>query len=559
MPPRGSLREAKEFAQRHGGWIAARLQRLPQAAPFADGTMVPLRGMRIASCIGRARAARCGPRPARTAMPLLCVAGEAPHVDRRVRDFLEREAQRDLEAASRRAAEQLGVEVKRISVRDQSSRWGSCSTTGVLSYSWRLILAPPFVLDYLAAHEVAHLIEMNHSRRFWRLVERLCPDASAPRLGSTRMAPTASLRPAGPAAQAVRARRPSIATGRSPPSMLRPDTFALTAAARPADRARPGFDGHVSAVAAGIGRLFGAPAAQVQLTLSAYLIGFACGQIVLGPFSDRHGRKPVLLAALALFLLATSACALCDSIELLIAARILQALGGIGRHRAGARDRARSYAGARAAANFRSWRAIMALAPFLAPLLGGVLQTAVRLALELRGAVASPRRRWSWSGACCRRRCAARAGAVFARLDAALYRGFLARRGFVAHLGIGMASWPACSPGYPARPSCCRTSTGSRRWFGAGLRGRRVGYLVGTASPPASWCARALDRTIGFGAAASRSAAWPWCCVGARRACPSSLTSADRPLSGRAGPELAAVAWPARCCRSPIAPAPPPR
>ena len=67
--------------------------------------------------------------------------------------------------------------IKRISVRDQSSRWGSCSTTGVLSYSWRLILAPPFVLDYLAVHEVAHLVEMNHSPRFWRLVNRLCPDA----------------------------------------------------------------------------------------------------------------------------------------------------------------------------------------------------------------------------------------------------------------------------------------------------------------------------------------------------------------------------------------------
>jgi predicted metal-dependent hydrolase len=63
-------------------------------------------------------------------------------------------------------------------VRDQSSRWGSCSTTGALSYSWRLILAPPFVLEYLAVHEVAHLVEMNHSARFWRLVNRLCPDVA---------------------------------------------------------------------------------------------------------------------------------------------------------------------------------------------------------------------------------------------------------------------------------------------------------------------------------------------------------------------------------------------
>ena len=70
---------------------------------------------------------------------------------------------------------QLGVPIKRICVRDQSSRWGSCSNTGVLSFSWRLILAPPFVLDYLAAHEVSHLVELNHSPRFWRLVKRLYP------------------------------------------------------------------------------------------------------------------------------------------------------------------------------------------------------------------------------------------------------------------------------------------------------------------------------------------------------------------------------------------------
>ena len=74
------------------------------------------------------------------------------------------------------AAGALGVTLRRVSIRDQSSRWGSCSTTGVLSYSWRLILTPPFVLDYLAAHEAAHLVEMNHSRAFWRQVERICPD-----------------------------------------------------------------------------------------------------------------------------------------------------------------------------------------------------------------------------------------------------------------------------------------------------------------------------------------------------------------------------------------------
>ncbi|HXD45629.1 MAG TPA: SprT family zinc-dependent metalloprotease [Pseudolabrys sp.] len=178
MPARGSLREANIFAQKQGAWIAARLGRLPHAAPFGDGAVVPLRG--VPHRIEHRRGARgtvwaeCGDDGAQ----LLCVAGEAPHVARRVRDYLKREAKKDLERASRAAAAALGAGFKRISIRDQVSRWGSCSTTGVLSYSWRLILAPPFVLDYLAAHEAAHLVEMNHSRRFWRLVEGIYPDVA---------------------------------------------------------------------------------------------------------------------------------------------------------------------------------------------------------------------------------------------------------------------------------------------------------------------------------------------------------------------------------------------
>lgn len=176
IPPRGTLREAREFAQKHGGWIAARFDRLPKAAPFADGIIVPLRGVphRIAHRPGVRGTVwtQCDDDGAE----LLCVAGKAPHVDRRVNDFLRREAKRDLETASLRYARALGVRVKRIAVRDQSSRWGSCSTSGALSFSWRLILAPSEVLEYLAAHEVAHLVEMNHSARFWRLVQRICPD-----------------------------------------------------------------------------------------------------------------------------------------------------------------------------------------------------------------------------------------------------------------------------------------------------------------------------------------------------------------------------------------------
>jgi predicted metal-dependent hydrolase len=175
IPPRGTLKEARAFAEKHGAWIAARLGRLPQAAPFADGIWLPLRGEPHRITHRRGARGTVWTESDGSGAHLLCVAGQTPHLNRRIADFLQREAKRDLEAASRRFATDLGLAVRRISVRDQSSRWGSCSTTGVLSFSWRLILAPRYVLEYLAAHEVAHLLEMNHSARFWQVVDRLVP------------------------------------------------------------------------------------------------------------------------------------------------------------------------------------------------------------------------------------------------------------------------------------------------------------------------------------------------------------------------------------------------
>jgi predicted metal-dependent hydrolase len=177
MPPRGTIAEAKDFAQLHGGWIAARLGRLPKAAPFQPGTVVPLRGVphRIVHRAGERGTVWIETRD--SGEKILCVAGGTEFVDRRVHDFLKREARRELQKSAQAHASELGVRVKRLSIRDQSSRWGSCTSHGSLSFSWRLILAPPFVLDYLAAHEVAHLVEMNHSPRFWRVVARICPSA----------------------------------------------------------------------------------------------------------------------------------------------------------------------------------------------------------------------------------------------------------------------------------------------------------------------------------------------------------------------------------------------
>jgi predicted metal-dependent hydrolase len=175
MPPRGTIVEAREFAKMHGGWIAARLGRLPKAAPFQPGTVIPLRGVlhRIVHRAGERGTVWTETRD--SGEKILCVAGDPEFTDRRVHDYLKREARKDLHKASLEYAGELGVRVRRVSIRDQSSRWGSCTSAGSLSFSWRLILAPPFVLDYLAAHEVAHLIEMNHSARFWRVVGRICP------------------------------------------------------------------------------------------------------------------------------------------------------------------------------------------------------------------------------------------------------------------------------------------------------------------------------------------------------------------------------------------------
>jgi len=176
MPPRGSFREALEFAEKHGAWIAARLGRLPKAAPFEHGATFPLRGVPHTLTHRPGMRGTVWTETGHSGERLLCVAGESEHVARRVTDYLKREAKRDLEKAVEHYAQRFNVTARRISIRDQASRWGSCSTTGALSFSWRLVLAPRHVLEYLAAHEVAHLLEMNHSPRFWRLLRNMCPD-----------------------------------------------------------------------------------------------------------------------------------------------------------------------------------------------------------------------------------------------------------------------------------------------------------------------------------------------------------------------------------------------
>jgi predicted metal-dependent hydrolase len=181
IPARGSLSEAKSFASRHAAWIGAKLRMLPEKIPFLPGGLVPLRGTlhQITLCPAPRRGIWLEDSGlSRGSMPLLCVNTEAPFVPRRVRDFLIKEASRDLEAAVASHAKKLGVAPGKITLRDTTSRWGSCSSAGSLSFSWRLIMAPHFVLDYLAAHESAHLLHMNHSAKFWAAVARLTAETA---------------------------------------------------------------------------------------------------------------------------------------------------------------------------------------------------------------------------------------------------------------------------------------------------------------------------------------------------------------------------------------------
>jgi predicted metal-dependent hydrolase len=180
MPARGGLVEARSFAERHAAWIGARLRRVPRAVPFAAGAMIPVRGVEhLVVHRPKVRGTiwiEAPPHASSSMSSSLCVAGESAHLARRLSDYLKRMARDDLDAAVRYYCERLSLPARPVTVRDTTSRWGSCSSTGSLNFSWRLILAPAFVLDYLAAHEVSHLVHMNHSPKFWRVVGSLTPN-----------------------------------------------------------------------------------------------------------------------------------------------------------------------------------------------------------------------------------------------------------------------------------------------------------------------------------------------------------------------------------------------
>jgi predicted metal-dependent hydrolase len=175
LPEGARWADAEAFLHRHRHWLAARLPRTNPAQRLQAGISMPLRGVPhqiVAKGVLRGRVEHARDDDG----PMLLVPGASEHQPRRLYDWLKVEAMADLVERSAFHAGQLGVTYRQIRLRSQSSRWGSCSSNGTINYNWRLILAPPHVLDYVAAHEVAHLVEMNHSAAFWSTVERTLPD-----------------------------------------------------------------------------------------------------------------------------------------------------------------------------------------------------------------------------------------------------------------------------------------------------------------------------------------------------------------------------------------------
>ncbi|MFT2093525.1 SprT family zinc-dependent metalloprotease [Acidiphilium sp.] len=170
LPPRGSRKAGLALLRGHEIWVAERLAALPAPVIIADGNEIPIFGrphriIHDPSLRGGAIIERAAIR----------IGGHPEFLARRVRDALHDLALRELSAQARDKAAHVGVRPAAIRVKDTRTRWGSCAANGTLMFSWRLIMAPSFVQDYVVAHEAAHLRHMNHGPDFWRLAEMLTP------------------------------------------------------------------------------------------------------------------------------------------------------------------------------------------------------------------------------------------------------------------------------------------------------------------------------------------------------------------------------------------------
>lgn len=174
VPAGVPLARARAFLDDHADWLRGHVAAAPGRALVGEGTVLPFGAATLT--IGRH-----GGRGVLRSGETLAVGGPASGIGARVAAWLREEARATCVAAVERHAATLGRSPRRVTLRDPRSRWGSCTADGDLMFSWRLVMAPPAVLDYVVAHEVAHLAELNHSPRFWAVVRRLCPEMEAER------------------------------------------------------------------------------------------------------------------------------------------------------------------------------------------------------------------------------------------------------------------------------------------------------------------------------------------------------------------------------------------
>ncbi|QKK04929.1 MAG: M48 family metallopeptidase [Pseudomonadota bacterium] len=169
FPAAATWRQAQEFVADQQRWILSQIRQISAAAVILqDGETFPFLGEpHLISATGKLRGA------AERRDGILYMAGAPEHIPRRVRDYLTAQAREEISWRAREKAESIGRKISRIRIGDPHSRWGSCSSQGVLSFSWRLVMAPEEMLDYVVAHEVAHLRHMDHSRAFWTLCQSL--------------------------------------------------------------------------------------------------------------------------------------------------------------------------------------------------------------------------------------------------------------------------------------------------------------------------------------------------------------------------------------------------
>ena len=174
IPPRASTAQAQLFLASHQDWIAKTLASLPQSFIFEDGAQMPLFGANVTLNFSD-QISHKSPKIA-LEESILTISANLNEPQLRLKRFIKAEIKDLLTRLSIEKAEEIGKTVKSVTVRDTSSRWGSCSPDGAISYSWRLAFAPYESIDYVVAHEIAHLVHMDHSPRFWAQTEKMCLD-----------------------------------------------------------------------------------------------------------------------------------------------------------------------------------------------------------------------------------------------------------------------------------------------------------------------------------------------------------------------------------------------